>query len=66
MVAFFVSSDIDECEILPCLNGGTCTHGIDVYYCECAPGIQGDHCQTGMQLCVMYRQIVRRLIDVMQ
>ncbi len=28
--------DVDECSSVPCLNGATCTSGIDSYACQCS------------------------------
>ena len=33
------STNIDECSPNPCLNGGTCTDGINDYTCECVAGL---------------------------
>ena len=38
-------TDIDDCAADPCLNGGTCTDGVNEYTCACAPGFTGDECQ---------------------
>ena len=43
----FVLAEIDECESNPCANGGTCTDGINMYNCTCAPGYTGINCSTG-------------------
>ena len=40
-------SDIDECEMDPCQNGGNCTDGINEYTCKCADGWEGDDCELG-------------------
>ena len=40
--------DIDECEVNPCENGGTCVNSPPgSYTCNCAEGYKGDHCQEG-------------------
>ena len=44
--------DIDECASFPCRNGGTCTHGIDVFYCDCAPGWTGTTCEEDIDECL--------------
>ena len=41
---FFV--DINECDSYPCLNGGSCTDGVNLFSCVCAPGITGLTCDT--------------------
>jgi len=39
--------DIDECASNPCLNGGTCTDGINSFTCNCVPGYAGANCGSG-------------------
>ena len=39
--------DIDECASAPCQNGGTCVDVINAYICNCAPGYEGENCETG-------------------
>ncbi|XP_030845526.1 protein crumbs homolog 2-like [Strongylocentrotus purpuratus] len=36
--------DIDECASQPCLNGGTCTDGVNSYSCSCATRYSGMNC----------------------
>ena len=43
----FTSTDIDECRLEPCLNGGKCTDLIGSFMCSCVPGFTGTVCQTG-------------------
>ena len=45
MFCLFV--DIDECSTLPCMNGGTCTDGVNAYSCACVAGYSGDTCEIG-------------------
>ena len=40
-------SDIDDCQSNPCLNGGSCTDGINNYTCSCLPGYTARNCETG-------------------
>ena len=47
----FTFSDINECSSSPCLNGGTCTDGINSFSCECYPGYTGKNCETGKHSC---------------
>ena len=42
--------DIDECESLPCENGGRCVDGLDVFTCQCSSGYTGNHCETSESL----------------
>ena len=39
--------DIDDCESVPCENGGTCEDGVNSYNCTCMPGFTGHDCGTG-------------------
>ena len=40
-------SDTDDCSGVDCQNGGTCVDDVNGYACNCAPGYEGDHCETG-------------------
>ena len=42
----FSLSELDECDSQPCINGATCTDGVNSYHCECTPGYDGDSCET--------------------
>ena len=44
--------DIDECETVQCLFGGTCHDGINNYTCECATGFEGRHCEQNIDDCL--------------
>lgn len=37
------------CSSYPCKNGGKCVpnYSDDQYQCDCSPGYDGDHCETG-------------------
>ncbi|VDI10144.1 Hypothetical predicted protein [Mytilus galloprovincialis] len=39
-----IVSDIDDCAPNPCLNGGQCIDGVDLYTCNCAAGYEGKIC----------------------
>ena len=43
----FELEDINDCDPNPCLNGATCTDGINTYTCTCASGYTDDNCTTG-------------------
>lgn len=42
----YFTSDIDECQPHPCINGGSCIDLVNRYNCTCSAGYTGDHCQT--------------------
>ena len=33
---------------MPCQNEATCHDGVNTYRCECAAGLTGTHCETGV------------------
>uniref|UniRef100_A0A8C1L6C0 Notch receptor 3 n=1 Tax=Cyprinus carpio TaxID=7962 RepID=A0A8C1L6C0_CYPCA len=35
----------------PCLNGGSCTDGVNSFRCSCLPGFTGSHCATEVNEC---------------
>ena len=37
----------DECQSLPCMNGGTCVNRINRYQCVCEEGYAGVNCEFG-------------------
>lgn len=42
-----LSLDFDECDSNPCVNGGSCSDGINDYSCACADGFEGRNCDIG-------------------
>ena len=40
-------TEIDECEALPCQNGGTCVEEVEGYTCQCTDQFFGENC-TGI------------------
>ena len=42
-----ILSDIDECAIQPCQNGGNCTDAENDYTCNCVAGYSGKNCSVG-------------------
>ena len=42
-----ILTEINECEIYPCQNQGTCVDGINIYTCICTDGYTGSECETG-------------------
>ena len=46
-------SDIDECVINPCQNGGSCRQGPPgTFECACADGFAGQQCETDINECL--------------
>lgn len=37
-------SDVDMCNQITCVNGGTCTSVLGSYRCNCLPGWTGQYC----------------------
>ena len=44
---FYLFTDIDECAINRCKNGGICENRPGSYLCKCPDGWTGEHCQMG-------------------
>ena len=47
------SSDVDECMVSPCKNGGTCTDLVNSFTCKCEDGYSGHDCSLGMYIYVL-------------
>lgn len=43
--------EIDECGSLPCLCGAVFQDALGAYFCDCAPGVLGDHCELNFDEC---------------
>ena len=44
-------TNISECELNPCENGGNCTDTMDSFLCDCVPGFTGKTCITNIDEC---------------
>ena len=44
-------SNIDDCAVNPCQNGGTCIDFVSDYKCYCLPGFIGTHCEENVNDC---------------
>uniref|UniRef100_A0A8C5JTJ8 EGF-like domain-containing protein n=1 Tax=Junco hyemalis TaxID=40217 RepID=A0A8C5JTJ8_JUNHY len=44
--------DVNECETLPCLHGGSCINRLGGYRCLCLPGFTGDRCEVNIDECM--------------
>lgn len=53
-------TDINECLSNPCANGGTCTDGVNMYTCACAPGYDGLQCGNSQYLRLCFQIITKR------
>ncbi|XP_051524826.1 protein crumbs homolog 2b [Myxocyprinus asiaticus] len=45
------SVNVNECESMPCENGGTCEDLINTYQCLCPPGFTGVVCEINIDEC---------------
>ena len=43
---FYDISDIDDCQSISCLNGGSCRDEVGGFSCDCLPGYTGTMCDT--------------------
>lgn len=41
----------NDCNPLPCYNGGVCVDGVNWFRCECAPGFAGPDCRINIDEC---------------
>ena len=45
------SEDINECDMLPCEHGGTCSNTVGNFTCACAAGYTGVRCEINIDEC---------------
>ncbi len=45
--------NINECASNPCLNGGTCVDGINMFTCTCPQYYNGTNCGTPINICTV-------------
>lgn len=43
--------NIDDCQPIPCKNGGTCVDSAAKYSCLCTPGYTGENCTEDIDYC---------------
>ncbi|XP_072021346.1 uncharacterized protein [Amphiura filiformis] len=51
LIRMCLTQDANDCGLSPCLNGGSCTDGLDTYTCACATGFEGTNCETNVNDC---------------
>ena len=44
-------TEINECEVIPCLNDALCHDGLNSYTCECQDGFEGEICEIELDPC---------------
>ncbi|XP_078724509.1 protein jagged-1-like [Lampetra fluviatilis] len=47
----YCHQNINDCQLNPCHNGGTCIDGVSAFQCVCPEGWEGDLCQTDINDC---------------
>ena len=48
--ACFFSSDVDDCAVKPCQNGGNCRDAVNDFICNCTAGYSGKICSIGRDI----------------
>ena len=49
-LVFFCVTDVNDCKINSCHNGGTCLDGLNEFTCQCMKGFEGDFCEKGNRM----------------
>ena len=56
--------DVDECIGVTCQNDGTCVDGLAEYTCACAAGYGGDHCEIGISLSLLKKEVYSFIMKI--
>jgi len=59
-------ADDNECESIPCANGGTCTDETNGFTCQCQSGFTGQTCDTGKRIHWVYNILCVVTLDFEQ
>ena len=51
-------SDIDDCAVQPCQNGGNCVDAVNGYICYCVAGYSGKNCSVSEYKCYFLNYFV--------
>lgn len=43
--------DVDECQLHPCRNNGSCVNYVGTYRCDCLTGFRGNDCSLDIDEC---------------
>ena len=49
--------DINACESSPCINRAMCNDALNGYTCDCVAGYVGTHCETGIEIKGVLRNV---------
>ena len=55
-------TDIDDCDGVTCLNGGSCEDGVNSFTCRCDVGYTGTHC--GQSKLLNYNTKLKKLREM--
>lgn len=60
MYAIISPTDEDNCgDVNPCQNGGACTDGYGMYWCQCPTGFAGVNCTGSVYCLICYYAVVQ-------
>ena len=43
----YILTDYDDCQSIPCQNGGSCNNLFNNFTCDCSDRFEGDVCEKG-------------------